>query len=307
MTPTTGIDQPLPDGALGRPMVALDVGGTAIKAGIVTDRSVVVGVTSGPVDAHATADVILDVVTAVIDDRLTDLSARFGRGPASDEATSVAVAFPGPFDYPAGVPWLDHKYEALRGRRLGPELVTRLRYPVAGIGFVNDAAAAGAGAVRQLGADGDGTVLVVTLGTGMGSALFDDGRLVEKRGGIVVADLWARDVAGTPADRRYSATGLAMTLGVEPAQLPATMAAVEAGIDGVSRARLLDWADDFGRFLASLVEPLAVDRIVVGGGAAGALGLFGPTLERAVSVPVEPVPDATTAPLLGAAILVLGR
>jgi predicted NBD/HSP70 family sugar kinase len=228
-------------------------------------------------------------------------------GTAPEEAPPVAVAFPGPFDYAASVPRLTHKYAALAGVRLDLSIRAALPRAVGPIRFVNDAAAAGAGVTAALGTDRPPTVLVVTLGTGLGSSLFDGLRLVEEREGITVENLWTRYHDGMEADRRFSASGLASALEVDPSRLPEMVAAAgqEPGVAAVLRA----WGADFGRFLAPLTAALGAGLVLVGGGASAAFAWFGPALAEALpsAVTVRRADHSATAPVLGAAILTVPR
>ena len=275
--------------------IALDVGGTSVKSGLVDGGGDVTGFVSTPVDALAEAAPVVGRLAEVVTHHLAPLEAGL--------APPVAVAFPGPFDYRAGVPLLTHKFGALHGRRLDLAIAAALDRPVGSMRFVNDAAAAGAGVTAALGADRPDTVLVVTLGTGLGSSLFDGLQLVEERAGIRVEELWTRSHLGRSVDQRFSASGLAAALEVEPALLPDVVAAA-SGDESVA-ATLLAWGAEFGHFLAPLVPALGAGLVLVGGGASAAFDWFGPALADALppGVAARRADRSAIAPLLGAAIL----
>jgi len=81
----------------------------------------------------------------------------------------VAVGFPGVVRH-GMIETAQNLHEKWRGFRLAQKLESKLHKPVR---FVNDADLQGFGAIS-----GRGVELVITLGTGFGSALFIDGQLV---------------------------------------------------------------------------------------------------------------------------------
>ena len=192
-------------------VVSLDVGGMSIRSAVVHDRTVR-SVQHVAIDNSAPADDVLD--------HLAESIAAHEPRPAEH----IAIAVPDPFDHPSGSSRMEHKFAALRGIALRPELSHRLGLDELDIRFVNDAAAAGAGEA----AGRSGRTLVLTLGTGLGAALIQDGALISTSGGLVIGDLWTTpwivDGATVTADDRFSARGLALAVGVHPRELPEAIA-----------------------------------------------------------------------------------
>lgn len=149
-------------------VLAVDVGGTAIKLGVVTSAGTLVTApwlveTQRPCDPASLVAQIVDAATATTG---TWRSAVVGfPGPVRDGVVRAAPVF-----------WWDGPREdrGLREQWIGFDLRTAtaaaLGTPVI---VVNDAAMHAAGAVS-----GHGVELVLTLGTGFGAALGVDGRLV---------------------------------------------------------------------------------------------------------------------------------
>ena len=279
--------------------LALDVGGMSIKSGLVMSNGDVIEFPPVPIDHRAGAEEII---------------ATFLRAMANTELTSVpliAIAIPSPFDYASGVSMMTHKFAALHGVDIGSALhdalATLNTRTVQAIRFVNDAAAAGAGEIEAL-PDARGSTLVLTLGTGMGSSLFDNGQLVERRNTLQISELWSRSLQGdaasppngsdsTLADSLFSATGLARFLDTETAQLQAT---IENGaVDGL----LVAWGRRLGEFLAELTPLLGLDRAVIGGGAGAAFTSFAPGVLETAPIEVVQAKLGSKGPLLGAAAL----
>lgn len=145
-----------PKPALARNVLAIDIGGTGLKAAVVdrdgkllTDRVRI----DTPADVHP--DAFVEV--------LANLCAPL---PAYDR---IAIGFPGMVrhDCVLTAPLLPHP--AWAGYPLAERLGARLGKP-ARLG--NDADVAGFAVI-----EGKGLEMVVTLGTGFGSALYEDGRL----------------------------------------------------------------------------------------------------------------------------------
>lgn len=143
-----------------------------------------------------------------------------------------------------------------------------------GVTFINDAdAAAVAEAAFGAAANVAGLVLTITFGTGIGSGLLVDGRLVPN------LELGQLELEGhRPAERHFSAK--------------------------VRRREDLGW-DEWGgranRYLLHVNAVFSPDLIVVGGGLVKHWDRFSHTLDK--SLPVAPARMGNNAGLIGAAVL----
>lgn len=148
-------------------------------------------------------------------------------------------------------------------------LAAHIGRPVA---FLNDADAAGLAEMRLgAGRDHRGTVLIVTLGTGIGSALFIDGRLVPN------TELGHLRVGDEEAEHRASAR-----------------ARVERSLDWPA------WAGELNAVLAELHRLLWPDLFIVGGGVTENWASFGPLLTSRAEIVVARF--GNDAGLIGAAM-----
>ncbi|MGI9246431.1 MAG: polyphosphate--glucose phosphotransferase [Steroidobacteraceae bacterium] len=170
---------------VGEVVLAFDVGGSFVKSGLVAAAS---GMVIGEVQRRATP---AGAAPEAVLELLVEMAATV---PVSGP---VGLAFPTVAKN--GVAWtaanIDKRWI---GMNVQTHLQARLQRPVA---FLNDADAAGiaemtmgAGRDRQL-----GTVMVLTFGTGIGSALFVDGHLLPN------TELGHLEVKGREAERRASA------------------------------------------------------------------------------------------------------
>ena len=152
----------------------LDVGGTFVKSVVATVDGVLLPDTeaSVPIDSDGTRAEIEDSFAKVISAG-NSLSEQAGYALAG-----VGIAFPGPFDYKAGISYMKHKFAALEGLSLTdffqslPEIGKER--PVV---FMHDVTAAVKGELGFGAARDYKNVAVVTLGTGLGFAHAIDGEI----------------------------------------------------------------------------------------------------------------------------------
>jgi len=140
------------------------------------------------------------------------------------------------------------------------------------VGLINDADAAGLAEMRfGAGRGVDGTVLMVTIGTGLGSALFRDGRLVPKTelGHLYLAD-------GTMAERHASAR-----------------------VRKQLKLSWPEWAQRFNLHLQQLERLIRPDLFILGGGGSKKHGKFLPLLK--VETPIRIASLFNDAGIVGAA------
>ncbi len=238
------------------PILAFDVGGSFVKAGLVNPAA---GSVAGEVlrrptpEGASPADVIALLASIALELPAT--------GP-------VGLAFPAVAK--RGVAWtaanVDRRWIGTNAQAL---LEARLGRRVA---FLNDADAAGV-AEMTLGAGRgrDGTVMVLTLGTGIGTAIFVDGRLLPN------TELGHLEVRGEEAEHRASARVKA-----------------ERGLGWA------DWATAVNEVLAAYHALLWPDVFIIGGGVTENWEHFGPLLtSRAEIVPAHFRNDAG---IIGAAM-----
>ena len=258
-------------------MLALDVGGSSVKAGLVQSGRLLSEVTRHPIESQAEKAVVLRAFHDLIN--------------GYERAQALAFAFPGPFDYDGGVCRIQglSKYGELYGVDLRKELSGGR--PTT---FVNDAEAAIVGEARFGAGQSYARVLGVTLGTGLGSAFVV--------GGTAVADRWlySEPVGDTIADEVFSIRGLRARarrwglVEVEPEQIKDPVLWREFGTE-------------LGLFLRPFATDFGAEAVLVLGGISGSFERFGATLQEQLEIPVAPGELGPAAPLLGAAALVGSR
>lgn len=151
--------------------VGVDIGGSHITSAVVDlENGQIVGepVTTD-VDHTSPAEVIFSAWT----DNLRLLLSEAGHN-----VRQIGMAFPGPFDYDKGISWMEHKFPAIKGMDIGQTLSARLlEFPGLTFKFVNDAGAFALGESSFGAAKGIDKVIVLTLGTGVGSGFVAGGKV----------------------------------------------------------------------------------------------------------------------------------
>jgi glucokinase len=286
-------------------VIALDVGGTSVKSALVAPGGHVIGKPAiTPIDSSGEADSILGTFAQIISTYLGEIH--------TPNLLSVAFGFPGPFDYAAGICLIEgvEKYGALYGVNMRDALRSRLDLGGLSILFRNDAEAAVVGEAHYGVGQDYRRLIGVTLGTGCGSAFLVDGVPVTSGPGVPPNGwLYPMLFHGLRADDVFSRRGLEARLraaGVTERNVKDAAAAARAGDVG-TRQVFEAFGADLGTFLNSFAVAFAAEAVLVLGRIAGAIDLFGPPLNQALSVPALPGERGPDAALLGAAELLIFR
>jgi len=243
---------------VGSKRIGIDVGGSGVKGGVVDVESG--GLLSERIrvdtPSPATPEAVVEVIGEVVE--------------ALETGGVVGVGFPAVVR--DGVVFtannIDPKWIGVDARTLIQERIRRE------VRITNDADAAGLAEVEFGAARGiKGSVLVITFGTGIGSAMIVDGRIVPN------LELGQIELSGIrPAERHYSAKA--------------------------RRNEDLDWdewGDRAGEYLSYVDSIFNPELIVLGGGVAKKFELFSGRLDP--SLPVVPAHLLNDAGIVGAALL----
>jgi len=283
-------------------VIALDVGGSSVKSGVVRASGRVHRRAYAPIDSSGTAEQILVALESAIERHIRRIRPSALRG--------IAFGFPGPFDYANGISYIRgvQKYESIYGLDLRAALQGRLGVGDLPIVFRNDAEAAIVGEARYGAARGYDRLIGVTLGTGLGSAFLDRGAPVRSGDRVPPnGELYAELYHGAMADDLFSARGLRARLQtIDPAidNLANAAAATLAGDTRLSTG-FAAFGSDLGAFLAPYVRDFGAEIVLVLGGIARSLSLFQSNLASMLPVPMVAGALGTDAALLGAAELLL--
>ncbi|MEX0776854.1 MAG: ROK family protein [Phycisphaeraceae bacterium] len=195
----------------------------------------------------------------------------------------------------SGIAWMVGRMEGVMNFDFQKHLGRSDMVPV-----LNDALAALLGEVWQGAARGASDVVLLTLGTGVGGAVYSGGRLLKGHSGraghlghITVDAAGPADICNTPGSIEYHIGNysLAQRSG---GRFTSTQALVQAYLAGDATAREL-WLGSIHRLAAAIVSIInAVDpqRIILGGGIAlSGQALFGPLQEAMDRMEWRPTGD----------------
>jgi glucokinase len=271
---------------------ALDIGGTHVTAGRVD-------VAAGAVEGRERVPLAHTASRAEVVAAVTGAAASIAR----DDVRRLGVAVPGPFDYATGVSRIAHKLHGLYGVDLRSELCGALRLEADDVRFLNDAEAFLLGEWWAGAARAHHRAVGVTLGTGLGSAFIEDGRIVPRN-----VALYELSFRGAPVEDTISSRGLLDGYPpptAEPIEVEDVAAKAEAGENAARRA-----FDELGQALGEFLRPslcaFKPGCLVVGGSIARSWELIRSELISELR-PVESLETVTVAEhvddaaLLGAA------
>ena len=187
--------------------------------------------------------------------------------PKSDEELRIGITVPAPVVHGV-IPWMANLDQSWRGLPVEKFLSKHLGHPVVA---VNDADAAGLAEVYYGAAKGvDGIVVVTTLGTGIGSAVINNGVLLPN------TEFGHIEVNGHDAETRAS-----------------------AGVFERDKLTYKDWAKRLDAFYQAVERLIWPDLFVVGGGVSRNYKQFLPLLH--LQAPIVPAELRNRAGIVGAA------
>ncbi|HEV2421702.1 MAG TPA: ROK family protein [Candidatus Acidoferrales bacterium] len=153
-------------------ILAVDIGGTKVAAGLVTSDGKILSTTRTAMAANGGATEGLATVREAVDGALENRGAR--------KISAMGVSVPGWVDSKSGTVLSAANLPCWKNFNLARELEKRYRVPVR---VANDAKAAGLAEAVWGAGRGYGNVFYTTLGTGVGTALVIDGRIYIGRRG----------------------------------------------------------------------------------------------------------------------------
>lgn len=288
--------------------IGLDIGGTRLKGGRLDGR--------GRPVAFAVEPTRPGQGRREFERQLDRLVARLARG-AGTSIAGIGAAITGPVDPDLGCVFLPGKIRGLAGHPTVPYLKRRWRVPV----LADNDGRLACFAEWQAGAGrGLDNLVVVTMGTGIGSGVVLDGRLLTDRhwqrgtqcGHLVIDVNGPRCLTGARgtgeslasvtalvADvRGHIARGLPTSLG-DPVDFPAIVAAVRRG-DRVIGEIFERWLDRFAAVLLNAFYAYTPDRIVLAGGPVKAAPAFLGQLETRLNATAFRVPPGYPIPVRAA-------
>ncbi|HET6210540.1 MAG TPA: ROK family protein [Jatrophihabitans sp.] len=253
--------------AAARPV--LEVGGTHVTAAWVDPAGWQVhGQRRHPLQADASGEQLLVELAAA--------GAELRAGPGA----AWGIAMPGPFDYQAGIARYSGvgKFEGLAGHDVRSALCRLLPHRPGSISFVNDASAFLIGEWLIGAAAGARRCAALTLGTGIGSAFLDAGRVVDTGPTVPPqAEVHLLRHAGRPLEDWVSRRALRREYArLSPGQQPDVRELAELARSGdrLALAVFQRAFDVLGQVVGPWLDRFGADHLVIGGAISGAWDLI---------------------------------
>ena len=311
-----------------RRALSIDLGGTELKAGMVSETGAIDGFRACPTERYGGPKAVMTQMATLVTQVLRDSE---GEAPVG-----LGIAAPGPLDCNQGIALSLPSFDGWRDVPLAAEMRARLGLPVR---IENDGNAAALGEWRFGGGQGLHSLVYVEVSAGIGGGVIADGRLLRGRRGLSVEighmtiDAGAGETlfGGAPGTWEALASGTAFGLdathraeGYDGARLRRAAGSgtitVRHIIEAARRGDPLacDLLDEEARLLGigfvNLLHLYAPERIIVGGAISAGLDLMRGRIESTIKdralpayadVPVVAAVLGQKAGLLGAASLVL--
>jgi glucokinase len=274
--------------------VALDIGGTHVSAATVD---------AGSAAVVPASRIRTELVSGSGREELVDRIRNAASAARSGDIEAAGVAAPGPFDYAQGICLIEHKLESLYGVDLRSELAAALSLPPEHVRFVNDAEAFLLGEWWAGAARGHDRAVGVTIGSGLGSAFLEHGKVVRADARVPPEGaLYRLRFRNAPVEERISGGAVLARYGDEQVDVADIAERARSG-DRDAREAFAAVSTDLADFLRPWLAAFAPSCLVIGGSIARAWDLLHGGLDSlrtdvAVLAPAEQIDDA---PLLGAA------
>lgn len=285
--------------------LGVDVGGSHVCSAIIDiETGTIVGEPFVTDVAHTEP---ADVLFAAWADNLTRCLAA-----APEPVTRIGMDFPGPFDYKNGISQMDHKMPHIKGLSVADEL--RKRMPNSEnleFRFVNDANAFALGEAHFGGAKDVDRVIVLAIGTGLGSGFIADHQIVEEGDTVPPeGEVWNLPYGDDIADALFSTRGvIGRYEKLTGETLPgAKEVAMRFDTDPAARQTFESFGWELADFTAPLIQKFLCKDILIGGNIARSLHLFEPKMQErfrevGLEVNVRPCTLLSDAAMMGAAAL----
>ncbi len=252
-------------------VMGIDIGGSHITTAMLNMENKTILADSyvrKKINSRATHEHILADWTAVIGETLAQ---------AGMESCKIGIAMPGPFDYEKGISYMKNttKYEAFYGLNVKEMLAEKLNMPVNDILMQNDAACFLAGEVFAGVGQGFDKVIGLTLGTGLGTAVYEQGKVRD-------ADLWQTPFLDSYAEDHlstrwflrhyYELTGINVIDVKEMAKFYETSSNVREVFE--------EFAVNLANFIMDFQRAENAEALIIGGNIANASAKFLPGLTK---------------------------
>jgi glucokinase len=258
-----------------RCILVYDVGGSHVSAAICATGGFQLGtVFTAPHSTEPSTEAFLD--------RIEQLGKDAANGQFHPEG--AALAFPGPFDYAAGISLMRHKLPYLYGVDLRTAVAARFGWDPAQVTFVHDASAFLLGEISAGAARGFNRSVGLTLGTGVGSAFAVNGCLVNEGKGVPPGgEIWNLPFDGATIEDAVSSRAIRLAYSRRTGrEQEVALLARRATEDPDARIAFHEFGENLGLAMRATLAGFAPQVVVLGGGICRSAELFLPSAQKVV-------------------------
>ncbi|MGB5436514.1 MAG: ROK family protein [Maribacter sp.] len=258
--------------------IGVDVGGSHITSAAVNLRTFEIlqnSSFSAKINNKASKEIIMQDWCIAINKTIESASLQ--------NRATIGFAIPGPFNYKTGVALFEgdnDKYESLYNVSIPQELPKFINSEQVDLRFLNDATAFGVGVSTQGKAKNCKKVIVVTLGTGFGSAFINNG-VPQVNSDDVPKDgcLWDKPYKSGISDDYFSTRWcIERYYEITSKRVKGVKEIAEANTEE-SRAVFNEFGSNMAEFMIPFVKKFQAEIIVMGGNISKASDLFLPMLK----------------------------
>jgi glucokinase len=281
-----------------RSVLVYDVGGSHVSCAVCSSKSLRLGpIARESYPAQNSSSAFLDMLERLGKEASTSF----------DGVLGAELAFPGPFDFSAGISLMRHKLVYLYGIDLRGAIAGRFGWNGEQVRFVHDAAAfllgeMGGGAARSV-----HRAVGITLGTGVGSAFSIDGRVVNNGEGVPPGgEIWNLGFLSGTVEDSVSSRAIRQSYRQRTGrEVEVDALARAAAHDPNAREAFVEFGHHLGLAMRATLSRFDPQVVVLGGGICGASELFLPYALREVeglALEIRITQLFDRAPLVGAAV-----
>lgn len=196
---------------------------------------------------------------------------------------NIGFAIPGPFNYRTGVAMFEgdnDKYESLYKVSIPDELPKYINSDEVSLRFLNDATSFGVGVATQGKAKGCKRIIVVTLGTGFGSAFIKNGiPQVNTKEVPEGGCLWDKPYKSGISDDYFSTRWCIDRYHELSSELMKGVKEIATANNDYSRTVFKEFGSNMADFMIPFIEKFQPEIIVMGGNISKASNLFLPSFK----------------------------
>ncbi len=261
-------------------ILVFDVGGSHASAALASNGSLK-AMSSSLVNSEGSPEEIMGAFENLGNEALTQCGLKHA------DLSGVSLGFPNPFDYEAGISYMEHKYGSLYGYNIRADLAKRFGLGSSCVTFVNDASAYLLGELHFGAAVGISRVIGITLGTGVGSAFAVSGRIITQGEGVPNDGfLWNIPYKGRILEDFVSTRGIrALYKELGGDDLEVREIASRAATEACAKKTMQRFGEILGEALHTTCTDFRPEAIVLGGAISRSAHLFIPAAHERLKDP----------------------